>query len=317
MKKWFKNLKEAIFKCPEILLLFIIFFVFGCVFVVLVLPKPNEAKADSVSEYSDISVNAPFAIYINNASSGSPTSEKVYFHPDFMIKIKPGMGSSIELWYSHYSVSGSSQYYGYYNNYVNLNSTGTLSGVMCTLKGTSNTFSIHSGDLYYSTFASTADTSKKKPISYNYYIGQDNKMYYRFDYEGNNFIQIVISAYQGNSSSTAQKLFDASGYTSFSADMDENYNAGYNAGLSAGKSGATNAQLTDKYNEGYSSGYTVGYNAGAGASVSDVNPFAVVMDSVTSILNFSPFGNNITFGLLLSLCFIIGVVPIFFRMFAG
>ena len=317
MKKWFKNLKDAIYKCPEILLLFIIFFVFGCVFVVLCFSCSTEVKADSTTEYTDISVNAPFAPYIDNSSSGSPTSEKVYFHPDFMIKIKPGMGSSIELWYSHYSVSGSSQYYGYYNNYVNLNATGTLSGVMCTLKGTSNTFSIHSGDLYYSTFASTADTSKKKPISYNYYIGSDNKMYYRFDYEGNNYIQIVISVYQGSSSSTAKKLFDASGFTSFSNDKDENYNAGYNAGLSAGKSGATNAQLTDKYNEGYSSGYTTGYNAGAGASVSDVNPFAVVMDTVTSFLNFSPFGNNITFGLLLSLCFIIGVVPIFFRMFAG
>lgn len=317
MKKWFKNLKDALYKCPEILLLFIIFFVFGCVFVALCFSCSTEVKADSTTDYTDISVNAPFAIFTDNSISGSPTSEKIYYHPDFMIKIKPVMGSSIELWYSHYSVSGSSQYYGYYNNYVNLNATGTLSGVMCTLKGTNNTFSIHSGDLYYSTFASTADTSKKKPISYNYYIGQDNKMYYRFDYEGNNYIQIVISAYQGNSSTTAKKLFDASGFTSFSNDKDENYNAGYNAGLSAGESGATSAQLTEKYNEGYSSGYTNGYNAGAGASVSDINPFAVVMDTVTSFLNFSPFGNNITFGLLLSLCFIIGVIPIFFRMFAG
>ena len=131
MKKFFKNLKEAILKCPEIILLFVIFFVFGCVFVVLVLPTPNEAKADSSTELTEISVNAPFAIYTDNSSSGSPTSEKIYYHPDFMIKIKPGMGSSIELWYSHYSVSGSSQYYGYYNNYLNFNATGTLSGVMC------------------------------------------------------------------------------------------------------------------------------------------------------------------------------------------
>lgn len=316
MKKWFKNLTEAIYKCPEILLLFIIFFVFGCVFVTLCFSCSTDVKADSLTETSDISVNAPFGVYTHVSSSGSPTSETVYYHPDFMFQILPNQGG-VKLWYNHYSVSGSSQYYGYYSTFIGLNFTGTLSGVMCSLKGTDNQFHIHSGELYYSSFATTSDTYYKKPISYNYYIGKDNKMYYRFDYEGSNYIQVVISVYQGNSSTSAKKLFDATGYTSFSNDRDENYNAGYNAGLSAGNSGATNAQLTDKYNEGYSSGYTNGYNSGASASVSDINPFAVVMDTVTSFLNFSPFGNNITFGLLLSLCFIIGVVPIFFRMFAG
>ena len=317
MKKWFKNLKEAIYKCPEILLLFIVFFVFGCAFVVLCFSCSTEAKADSASQFTDISVSAPFGVYSDVSSSGSPTSSKVYYHPDFMIKIKPTGTSKFELWYNHYSVFETSSYYGYYSSSLGLNSTGTLTGVMSSLKGTDNKFSVYSSDLYYTTFASTSDTINKTPVSYNYYVGQDNKMYYRFDYDGGNYIQLVVSVYQGSSSSSAKKLFDATGYTSFSTDVDENYNAGFNAGLSAGNSGATNAQLTDKFNEGYSSGYTNGYNAGAGASVSDINPFAVVMDSVTSILNFSPFGNNITFGLLLSLCFIIGVVPIFFRMFAG
>lgn len=317
MKKWFKNLKEAIYKCPEILLLFIIFFVFGCVFAVLCFSCSTEAKADSLTESTTISVNAPFGVYSHVSNPSTPNSETVYYHPDFMIKILSSQGGSIQLWYNHYSGSGSSQSYGYSSSLLGLNSSGILFSVMSSLKQPNNQFSIHSSQLYYSTFSSANDTYKKKPISYNYYVGSDFKMYYRFDYEGSEYIQVVVSVYSGTSSTSAKKLFDAQGYTSFSNDRDENYTAGYNAGLSAGNSGATNAQLTDKYNEGYSSGYTNGYNAGAGASVSDINPFAVVMDTVTSFLNFSPFGNNITFGLLLSLCFIIGVVPIFFRMFAG
>ena len=115
MKKWFKNLKEAIYKCPEILLLFLIFFVFGCVFVVLCFSCSTEAKADSATEVTDISVNAPFGVYSQVSSSGSPTSEIVYYHPDFMFKILPSQGGSLQLWYNHYMLSGSSQYFGYYS----------------------------------------------------------------------------------------------------------------------------------------------------------------------------------------------------------
>ena len=321
MKKWFKNLKDAILKCPEILLLFIIFFVFGCVFVVLVLPKPTETKADEVSEYYSYDVSLPFNCYFSydvfDDTEGVDVTYTTY--PDFYLyadKVVRGIVGDFEYRLKYVRVTGTDNVIS--STYISLYpsvSSGQLSDVLCTVRAPyiSPTPSFSKANFTYTLTGFTqniySSNSPLSSVSYSFVAGAGGGMRYTFTFESGDSFNFLISL----NTDVAHLVTNlpSSGFTNFSSSADVAFNKGYNAGLADANPVVNQTIIDDAYSRGHSVGYQEGYDVGITKTQKDVNPVSMILDTATSVLNFAPFGSRAPYLTLGSLL----LIPFGFLMF--
>lgn len=319
MKKWFKNLKEAIYKCPEILLLFIIFFVFGCVFVVLCLPHSNEAKADEVSESYGYDVSLPFNCYFSYSvfddNEGVDVDYTVY--PD-MYLFSDKINSSGVFYYrlKFITVTGTDNVFSTnYLSFTSSSSSYSLNNVPTLLRAAyispTPSFSKANFTVTLSGFDQKFNTlnSPLSSISYSFVSGAGGGVRYTFSFESGDTFNFLVSL-----STHEAKLLSglpSSGFTNFSSSADVAFNKGYNAGLADANPVVNQSVIDDAYSRGHSAGYQEGYDVGITKTQSDVNPVSMVLDSASAVLNFAPFGSRAPYLTLGSLL----LIPFGFLMF--
>ena len=320
MKKFFKNLNEAIHKCPEIILLFIIFFVFGCIFVVLVLPEPTKTNADEVSEYYSYDVSLPFNCYISYSVFDDNEGEDVTYtlYPDiYLFSDKVTLSSGIFNYRIKFiSVSGTDNVFS--TNYLSFSSSlssYSLDGVPGLLRAAyispTPSFTKANFTVTLSGFDKKFDTlnSPLSSISYSFVSGAGGGVRYTFNFESGDTFNFLISL------STHKAILlpglPTSGFTNFSSSADVAFNKGYNAGVADANPVVNQQVIDDAYSRGHSVGYQEGYDVGITKTQSDVNPFTMVLDSATAVLNFAPFGSRAPYLTLGSLL----LIPFGFLMF--
>lgn len=319
MKKWFKNLKEAIYKCPEILLLFLIFFVFGCVFVVLCLPKPTESKADEVSETYGYDVSLPFNCYYSYSVFDDTEGEDVTYtvYPDIYL-FSDKINSSGLFYYrlKFITVTGTDNVFSTnYLSFTSSSSSYSLNNVPTLLRAAyispTPSFSKANFTVTLSGFDQKFNTlnSPLSSISYSFVAGAGGGVRYTFSFESGDTFNFLISL-----STHEAKLLSglpSSGFTNFSSSADVAFNKGYNAGLADANPVVNQTVIDDAYSRGHSAGYQEGYDVGITKTQSDVNPVSMVLDSASAVLNFAPFGSRAPYLTLGSLL----LIPFGFLMF--
>lgn len=67
----------------------------------------------------------------------------------------------------------------------------------------------------------------------------------------------------------------------------------------------------------YQSAFDEGYKEGLKATLDDVNPFNVVLNTADNFLKVSPFGNDVTFGYILSIGFGVLLLGLCIKIFLG
>ena len=319
MKKLFKNLKDAISNCPEILLLFVIFFVFGCVFVVLVLPEPTETNADEISEFYGYDVSLPFNCYFSydvfDDNEGADVTYDVY--PD-MYLFSDKVNSSGLFYYrlKFISVTGNNNVFSTnYLTFTSSSSSYSLNNVPTLLRATyispTPSFSKSNFTVTLSGFDSKFNTlnSPLSSISYSFVSGSAGGVRYTFSFESGDSFNFLISLSTHNA--TLLSGLPASGFTNFSSSADVAFNKGYNAGLEDANPVINQSVIDDAFSRGHSVGYQEGYDVGITKTQKDVNPFTMVLDSASAVLNFAPFGSRAPFLTLGSLL----LIPFGFLMF--
>lgn len=321
MKKWFKNLKEAIYKCPEILLLFIIFFVFGCVFAVLCFSCHNEAKADEVSQYYGYDVSLPFNCYFTydvfddneGVDVTYSTYPVLYLYAD---KVVRGQVGDFDYRIKYVRATGTD--YVISSTYVSLYpsvSSGQLSDVITTRRVPyiSPTPSFSKANFTYTLTGFTQEiytlNSPLSSVSFSFVEGAGGGMRYTFNFESGDSFNFLISL--NTEVATLLPNLPSSGFTNFSSSADVAFNKGYNAGLSDANPVVNQTIIDDAYSRGHSVGYQEGYDVGITKTQKDVNPFTMVLDSATAVLNFAPFGSRAPYLTLGSLL----LIPLGFLMF--
>lgn len=319
MKKWFKNLKEAIYKCPEILLLFLILFVFGCVFVVLCLPHSTEAKADEVSEFYGYDVSLPFNCYFSydvfDDNEGADVTYTVY--PD-MYLFSDKVNSSGIFYYrlKFITVTGTDNVFS--TNYLSFTSSlssYSLNNVPTLLRAAyispTPSFSKANFTVTLSGFDQKFNTlnSPLSSISYSFVSGAGGGVRYTFSFESGDSFNFLVSLSTHNA--TLLSGLPSSGFTNFSSSADVAFNKGYNAGLADANPVVNQSIIDDAYSRGHSAGYQEGYDVGITKTQSDVNPVSMVLDSASAVLNFAPFGSRAPYLTLGSLL----LIPFGFLMF--
>lgn len=319
MKKWFKNLKEAIYKCPEILLLFIIFFVFGCVFAVLCFSCSNEAKADEISESYSYDVSLPFNCYFSYSAFDDNEGEDVTYtvYPD-MYLFADKVNSSGTFYYrlKFIYVSGTDNVFS--TNYLSFSSSlssYSLNNVPTLLRASyispTPSFSKANFTVTLSGFEQKFNTlnSPLSSISYSFVAGAGGGVRYTFNFESGDSFNFLLSLSTHNA--TLLSGLPKSGFTNFSSSADIAFNKGYNAGLADANPVINQSVIDDAYSRGHSAGYQEGYDIGITKTQKDVNPFTMVLDSASAVLNFAPFGSRAPYLTLGSLL----LIPFGFLMF--
>ena len=319
MKKWFKNLKEAIYKCPEILLLFLIFFVFGCVFVVLCLPHSSEAKADEISEFYGYDVSLPFNCYFSydvfDDNEGVDVTYTVY--PDIYLFADKINTSGIFYYRLKFiTVTGTDNVFSTnYLSFTSSSSSYSLNNVPTLLRAAyispTPSFSKSNFTVTLSGFDQKFNTlnSPLSSISYSFVSGVGGGVRYTFSFESGDSFNFLLSL-----STHEAKLLSglpSSGFTNFSSSADVAFNKGYNAGLADANPVVNQTVIDDAYSRGHSVGYQEGYDVGITKTQKDINPFTMVLDSATAVLNFAPFGSRAPYLTLGSLL----LIPLGFLMF--
>ena len=321
MKKWFKNLKDAIIKCPEIILLFIIFFVFGCVFVVLCLPKPTETNADEISEYFGYDVSLPFNCYFSYSvfddNEGADVTYTTY--PNFYLyadKVVRGTVGDFEYRIKVMRVTGTDNVFSALSIplYPSV-SSGNLSEVPTIVRAPyiSPTPSFSKANFNYTLSGFTQQiytlNSPLSSVSYSFVDGAGGGMRYTFSFESGDSFNFLISL--NTDKAHLVSSLPSSGFTNFSSSADVAFHKGYNAGLADANPVVNQSVIDDAYSRGHSVGYQEGYDVGITKTQSDVNPFTMVLDTASSVLNFAPFGSRAPYLTLGSLL----LIPFGFLMF--
>lgn len=91
----------------------------------------------------------------------------------------------------------------------------------------------------------------------------------------------------------------------------------YGAGYAIGElRGFANGEAYG-YQNGYHDGFYFGEQQGINTALGDINPFAFVLDTADRFFEISPFGNNITFGYILSIGFGLVLIGITIKVFLG
>lgn len=93
------------------------------------------------------------------------------------------------------------------------------------------------------------------------------------------------------------------------------YDSGYADGLNYGMSLSDNEKIVNSYDNGFSAGYSIGYQKGLDSTLSDISPFAALVNGVDSFMQIKIFGTSITLGLILSLCFGFVLLGVAFKVF--
>ena len=316
MKKWFKNLKEAILKCPEILLLFIIFFVFGCVFVVLCFSCSTEAKADEVSEYYGYDVSLPFNCYFSYSVFDDNEGVDVTYttFPNFYLyadKVVRGNVGDFEYRIKVMQVTGTDNVFSAISIPIYPSvSSGNLSDVPTIVRAPyiSPTPSFGKANFQYTLSGFTqqiyTSNSPLSSVSYSFVAGAGGGMRYTFNFESGDTFNFLISL--NSDEAHLVTSLPSSGFTNFSSSADVAFNKGYNAGVADANPVVNQQVIDDAYSRGHSVGYQEGYDIGITKSQKDVNPVSMVLDTASSVLNFAPFGSRapyLTLGSLLLIPF--------------
>lgn len=107
------------------------------------------------------------------------------------------------------------------------------------------------------------------------------------------------------------RVFNLRYYSEHVGDYDSGWNDGFNYGMSL----SDDEKIANSYDNGYSAGYNIGYSKGLNSSLSDISPFAVLVNGVDNFMQIKIFGTSITLGLILSLCFGFVLLGVAFKIF--